>query len=534
MEEKIRGIPFDANEVVLPDGSLGYDNVIYSSDFAEWMSTYFKNGILVSGGKILDQELKVTKVDSTHVKINVGNIVVNGRTGFVTSPISVEIPASEPNKFRTDRLVIELNIKETVNCFMLKLIKGETKQNPTPPAITRTDEVYHMSLATITSGVSGINKVKDDRPEESLCGISQVLIGVRPALPVTGDTASNISYDNYYSGNTETVQIALDNLNNPANKIEIKEDGVVTKKLNLTIRESWLNVGRLPLVDGRKLQNTVVWWASYGHPVSIENFLYGYTEATYKFLKFDEKNYEVLCTMPNTNSSYSKYLFKYKNEVYVLVWYSNTLGEIWKFNRDTKSFTKVTNLPVNLNSFYGAVEFQNEVHFFIFRVVSSAQIYEHYKFNGSSITLVTADSPFKSSYLFGVKGGYIYCVDLTTTASSGNLPNRTCKRFDGTSWNDFTISNLNSVPPIKDWATVSYIISDEYFMYLPMGGSEFLKLEGDKFVPDIISTYQESQGPLLMYKGKLTYLNSYQSSTKGGNGSYNNFFVREKILCLEG
>ena len=35
MTEKLKGIPFDANEIILPDGTPGYDNVIFSADFAE-------------------------------------------------------------------------------------------------------------------------------------------------------------------------------------------------------------------------------------------------------------------------------------------------------------------------------------------------------------------------------------------------------------------------------------------------------------------------------------------------------------------
>lgn len=544
MEEKIRGIPFDANEVVLPDGSLGYDNVIYSSDFAEWMSTYFKNGVLVPGGAILDQELKVTKVDSTHVKINVGNIVVNGRTGFVTSPISVEIPASEPNKSRTDRLVIELNIKETVNCFMLKLIKGETKQNPTPPAITRTDEVYHMSLATITSGVSGINKVEDDRPEENLCGISQVLIGVRPALPVTGDSASNISYDNYYSGNTETVQTALDHLNNPANQIQIKEDGVLTKNLNLTIKESWLNVGEIPAISNKDhVLNTKNKY--YGKPVELDGYLYGYlyvgsSGATKSLLvKFDEKGHEVVCNMPYSSSLYN-YFCKYKGSLYTIYKnsisnQSNPTGEIWKFNPDTKSFTKVATVPTAVDDIYGAIEYAGYLHFFVRGYETETNNYYHYKFDGSSITLVTSSSPFVSfNTLYGVREGYLYALHYPNIVPSGET--RFFKRFNGTSWSNYSTDFLNRIPEYDDsLQNIPFLIDDNHFMYPQRFSAQFVEVtSGNSYDNSIIAPYYNCSGVLLMYKGKLTLLSGYSEISKGGNGLMNNFFVREKILCLEG
>lgn len=213
MTEKLKGIPFDANEIVLPDGTLGYDNVIYSADFAEWMSTYFKNGVLVPGGALISTEMKVTKADDTHISIASGNMVVNGRTAFIPTAVTLEITATQPNMLRLDRVVIELNTEENVNCFQLKVVSGTMSSSPIAPLLTRTEEVYQMSIATITVGVNGITQVKDDRVDDDLCGISQVLIGVKPPLPVTGDSADNISYDGSISGlSGTTVQAAIDEL----------------------------------------------------------------------------------------------------------------------------------------------------------------------------------------------------------------------------------------------------------------------------------------------------------------------------------
>lgn len=213
MAEKLRGIPFDANEIILPDGSAGYDNVLYSADFAEWLHTYFKNGVLVPGGAMITTELQVTQISDTNVEVNNGNMVVNGRTAFVTSPVSFEIDKAGPGMERYDRIVVELNLATTINCFRLSVIQGSMSANPTIPELVRTEEVYQMSLAVIKSSQSGIETVTDTREDDSVCGISQVLIGVRTPLPVTGDSADNISYDNTSTGlNATTVQGAIDSL----------------------------------------------------------------------------------------------------------------------------------------------------------------------------------------------------------------------------------------------------------------------------------------------------------------------------------
>lgn len=215
MTTKLKGIPFDANEIILPDGSPGYDNVLYSADFANWMRTYFKNGVLVAGGALISTELEVTQVDGTHVQVNTGNIVVNGRTSFIESPIQLEITKGGSGTQLLSRIVVELNLSSTVNCFRLLVLEGGLAGNPVVPELTRTDEIYQMSLATVQSDISGIVSITDDRSTESLCGISQVLIGVRPPLPVTGDEASNIGYNGSVSGLVGTnVQDAIDEVSN--------------------------------------------------------------------------------------------------------------------------------------------------------------------------------------------------------------------------------------------------------------------------------------------------------------------------------
>lgn len=209
----LRGIPFDANEIILPDGTAGYDNILYSADFAEWLGTYFKNGILVPSGAMITTELKVTKVDSTHVSIAKGNMVVNGRTVFVPEAISLLTTATIPNTERWDRVVIELNLEENTNAFVLKFLIGTESNAPVAPDLIRTDEVYQMSLATVKQNTSGVYSIVDERSSEDLCGISQVLIGVKPPLPVTGDEATNIAYDNSSSGlDAINVQDAIDEL----------------------------------------------------------------------------------------------------------------------------------------------------------------------------------------------------------------------------------------------------------------------------------------------------------------------------------
>lgn len=236
--EGIRGIPFDATEIPNPDGEgYIYDNVYYSEDFAEWYRQYFCNGILIPGDSVISDQLEVVKTDSLSVQIKPGAIIVCGRNGIIYNTYSLSLSAVTQNK-RIDRIVIEMNEQE--NRFNIKVVQGEEAAKPTKPDITRkevvvgvdTYEVYQMSLAAVTVDSTGIVSVEDERQNDTVCGISQVIIGVKKPLQPTADSAANISYDGSETGSSAiNVQEAIDELHD-ANNIKYDEDSSVVEAIN--------------------------------------------------------------------------------------------------------------------------------------------------------------------------------------------------------------------------------------------------------------------------------------------------------------
>lgn len=323
-------------------------------------------------------------------------------------------------------------------------------------------------------------------------------------------------------------------------------DGSVLKDMKCTIKESWLNVGEIPAISNNyHVLNTQSKY--YGKPVELDGYLYGYlyvgsSGATKSLLvKFDEKGHEVVCNMPYNSGLYN-YFCKYKGSLYAIYRYNNTspsipTGEIWKFNPDTKSFTKVATIPIIAYDIYGAIEYAGYLHFFI--RTSGADItsssFHHYKFNGTAITLVTSSSPFINiNTLYGVREGYLYALYCPNILQSGET--RFFKRFNGTSWSDYSTDFLNKIPIYDEsLQSIPFLIDDNHFMYPSYSSAQFVEVtSGNTFYNSIIAPYAVCSGALLMYKGKLTLLSGYSEISKGGNGLMNNFFVREKILCLEG
>ena len=321
-------------------------------------------------------------------------------------------------------------------------------------------------------------------------------------------------------------------------------DGSVLKDMKLTIKESWLNVGEVPTTPrSDALYNAK--YKGYGKPVELDGYLYGCIKDYYdsnkaKLVKFDEKGYEVVCNMPYDTGTVN-YFCKYKGSLYTIYRHNSSSpsipnGEIWKFNPDTKSFTKVATIPTVAYDVYGAIEFSGNLHFFVRGYETGTSNYYHYKFDGTSITLVTSSSPFVNiNILYGVRKGYLYALYNANTIQSEET--YFFKRFNGTSWSDYATKDFYDKIPFyyEQLQNIPFLIDDNHFMYLQINSSQFADIKsGDTFDNGIIAPYYQCSGALLMYKGKLTLLAAYSRVNDGGNGSYSNFFVREKILCLEG
>ena len=185
----LKAMPFDSNELFDENGDMYYDRAVYSKDLAEWLATYFSNGILVKGGEILAEQLQVVADSGLACKVKAGAVLVNGRTGWLEeeATITVNVGGSMP---RIDRVVAELNLPDDRGIY-IKVLEGVPAENPEAPAIMQTDDVWQMPLATVRVEAASavISEVVDTRDE---VGISQVLIGVQPPLRPTGDSAENI------------------------------------------------------------------------------------------------------------------------------------------------------------------------------------------------------------------------------------------------------------------------------------------------------------------------------------------------------
>ncbi|MEA4988619.1 MAG: hypothetical protein VB095_11205 [Anaerovorax sp.] len=181
----LKAMPFDSKEVHDPKtGVEVYDRVAYSKDLADWLRTYFSNGILVQGGDVLGSQMQVIHNVGMVCTIKAGGVCINGRSGWLEkdTEVTLKVGGALP---RYDRIVAELNIPDDRGIY-IKVLEGVSATEPEYPALTQTEDVYQIPLARIKieADSAKIAEVIDERKDY----ISNVTIGIKPPTGMDAET----------------------------------------------------------------------------------------------------------------------------------------------------------------------------------------------------------------------------------------------------------------------------------------------------------------------------------------------------------
>lgn len=169
------GIPFDSRLVEGDDGSFYEDRTVFSADIAHYFGYLSTDGICLDFGETLGNQLKVEAGTGSNVILNPGTIKIQGRMGWITEAETIQATAGS-SRPRYDTAVIELNLNIAVRGFTFKLIQGTPAASPTPPALTRNENVWQLGLANIyrAANSTSLGTITDTRKDEDRCGISSI------------------------------------------------------------------------------------------------------------------------------------------------------------------------------------------------------------------------------------------------------------------------------------------------------------------------------------------------------------------------
>lgn len=171
------GIPFDSRQQQAEDGSLYEDREVFSADIADYFGYLSSNGICLKEGEELSNQFLVQKGTGAQVILNPGTIKIQGRMGWITEQEMVVAEAGGALP-RYDTAVIELNLTTSIRNFVFKLVKGVEASSPTPPELTRTENVYQLGVANIyrAANSTALGTITDTRLDGNRCGISTVAV----------------------------------------------------------------------------------------------------------------------------------------------------------------------------------------------------------------------------------------------------------------------------------------------------------------------------------------------------------------------
>ena len=171
---------FDAADPEAPD------RVYTSEAFARLFRTIMRDGIVHNDG----DELAVSPTVPAAMSVNVGTgmALVQGRYYINSADLTLTVEAADPSYPRIDRVVVRADlVGRTVHAVVKK---GTAAASPVAPPLTRTAEIWELSLAQVRveAGATSIlsAKITDERGNMSLCGVACPVYVPSTQLEVVG------------------------------------------------------------------------------------------------------------------------------------------------------------------------------------------------------------------------------------------------------------------------------------------------------------------------------------------------------------
>ena len=147
-----------------------YDRLYNDEDFCHYLKELVGNGVFPTPST----QMAVTNTTGMGISIAAGEAWLEGRKVSNESDVAMTLDSADPIFPRIDRVVVRTDSTESVRAGVLDILKGEAKNNPEAPELTRNDDIYELCLAEIriAPGATSISSIDitDTRPNSELCG----------------------------------------------------------------------------------------------------------------------------------------------------------------------------------------------------------------------------------------------------------------------------------------------------------------------------------------------------------------------------
>ncbi|MGF6356757.1 hypothetical protein ABIE27_004681 [Paenibacillus sp. 4624] len=151
-------------------------------DFADYFAQILTNGVF-NGGQYLNPTASGT--DAT-VRISPGHAWINGYVyNIYSTPLSLQIQPAATLP-RIDRIILRLDTSLPTRSIRALVLQGTPATNPTAPALTRSGDMYDLSIAQVrvnaNSTIISQSNITDERLNNTVCGLVNSLVRVDTAI----------------------------------------------------------------------------------------------------------------------------------------------------------------------------------------------------------------------------------------------------------------------------------------------------------------------------------------------------------------
>lgn len=202
--------PFDS---LYNEGTSSYDRAIDSKIYAKMINQKFKNGVFPDA----QDEFEVTAGTGLKVIVKKGSAMIQGRFSLEDeNETELTLDAADTTYARIDRIILRMDDNLATRNITLMVLKGTAASTPVAPTLTRTQNVYDISLAKVTIQATAISinsdNIIDERSDASVCGWVSSVTGIVPidqggTASTTIETARTNLQVPYYEEGTWTPHV---------------------------------------------------------------------------------------------------------------------------------------------------------------------------------------------------------------------------------------------------------------------------------------------------------------------------------------
>lgn len=161
------------------DSDPNGDRAVSDSDIREVFKAVWSNGVTTVRAD--GSDMQVQAVGGMKVKVMPGGCVIEGALGRNTREELINIAQAHPSLKRIDRIVVRLDLSDSVRNMLIYKKEGTPSTTPIAPNLVQQPNYYELALADIYVGAGATDitsaVILDQRPDRELCGF------VLPAFP---------------------------------------------------------------------------------------------------------------------------------------------------------------------------------------------------------------------------------------------------------------------------------------------------------------------------------------------------------------